>query len=123
MHQPSLDQYRYFLKDTIRQRIDFSETDQHRGVEMPPLEKPIPGDAQRFDLPPAGKWTGIGAIDVATAIGNRQSHRGFRPEPLALDELSFLLWATQGVRERLDGDTVLRTVPSAGNRHALETYP
>jgi hypothetical protein len=26
------------------------------------------------------------------------------------------------VRRRADEDTVLRTVPSAGNRHALETY-
>jgi SagB-type dehydrogenase family enzyme len=60
-------------------------------------------------------------IDLATAIGNRQSRRSFNPEPLTLDELSFLLWATQGVREQ-DGGMVLRTVPSAGNRHALETY-
>jgi SagB-type dehydrogenase family enzyme len=60
-------------------------------------------------------------IDLATAIGDRQSRRSFNPEPLTLDELSFLLWATQGVREK-DGGTVLRTVPSAGNRHALETY-
>ena len=43
------------------------------------------------------------------------------PEPLTLDELSMLLWATQGVRGEID-DTVLRTVPSAGNRHAFETY-
>ena len=39
-----------------------------------------------------------------------------------LDELSFLLWATQGVREQLDHGTALRTVPSAGARHALESY-
>jgi SagB-type dehydrogenase family enzyme len=39
-----------------------------------------------------------------------------------LDELSFLLWATQGVRGKATGSQVNRTVPSAGNRHALETY-
>ena len=33
-----------------------------------------------------------------------------------------LLWATQGVRQRLNRATALRTVPSAGARHALETY-
>jgi len=39
-----------------------------------------------------------------------------------LAELSFLLWATQGIRQRLNRATALRTVPSAGARHALETY-
>ena len=122
MHEPSIDHYRYLLKDTIRQRIDFSQTDQQQGVEPPPLEKPFPADARRFDLPPVGQWEGIGKVDLTTAIANRQSRRSFKPEPLTLDELSFLLWATQGVRGRSDGGTVLRTVPSAGNRHALETY-
>jgi SagB-type dehydrogenase family enzyme len=39
-----------------------------------------------------------------------------------VEELSFLLWATQGIRQRIDRFTALRTVPSAGARHALETY-
>jgi SagB-type dehydrogenase family enzyme len=122
MPQPSLDQYRYFLKDTIRLEIDFSRCDQHQGVKAPPLEKPCPADAKRFDLPPVGQWKGIKAVDLATAIGSRQSRRTFKATPLSLDELSFLLWATQGVRGQPDHGTVFRTVPSAGNRHALETY-
>ena len=122
MPQRQLDQCREFLKDTIRQQIDFSETDQQRGVELPPLEKPFPDDAGRVDLPPVGQWKGIETVDVATAIGGRRSRRSFSPEPLTLDELSFLLWATQGVRQRVAPGAVLRTVPSAGNRHALETY-
>ena len=122
MQKPSLDQCRYFLKDTIRQEIDFTETDQTRGVPPPPVEKPFPADARRVDLPPAGTWAGIGAVNLATAIGNRQSRRGFKPESLSLDELSFLLWATQGVRQQIAPGAVLRTVPSAGNRHSLETY-
>jgi len=122
MHEPSIDHYRYLLKDTIRQRIDFSQTDQQQGVEAPPLEKPFPADARRLDLSPVGQWTGIGKIDMATAIADRQSCRSFKPEPLTRDELSFLLWATQGVRGQSEQGRVLRTVPSAGNRHALETY-
>jgi SagB-type dehydrogenase family enzyme len=122
MYDPSLDRYRYFLKDTIRQKIDFSHTDQSQDIPPPPLEKSIPADARRFDLPPVGQWEGIKRVDLATAIGDRQSRRSFKTEPLTLDELSFLLWATQGVREQDDEGTVLRTVPSAGNRHALETY-
>ena len=122
MPEHQLDQSRYFLKDTIRQQIDFSQTDQQTGIEPPPLEKPFPADARRFDLPPVGQWEGIETVALTTAIGDRQSRRSFKTEPLTLDELSFLLWATQGVRKRVDGGTVLRTVPSAGNRHSLETY-
>ena len=48
--------------------------------------------------------------------------RRFGDRPLKLVELSFLLWATQGVRQQLNEATALRTVPSAGARHALETY-
>ena len=32
------------------------------------------------------------------------------------------MWATQGIRQKLDSGHALRTVPSAGCRHALETY-
>lgn len=119
---PSMDQYRYFLKDTIRQKIDFSQTDQHRGVPPPPVEKPIPPDAERIELPAPGQWKGIPSANLEEAIGNRESRRRFRHQPLTLDELSFLLWSTQGVRQQLDRGTALRTVPSAGARHALETY-
>ncbi len=128
MRAPSLDQYRYFLKNTIRQEIDFTETDHYRDVPPPPLEKPFPADATRHDLPPVGEWAAGsikfegGAMNLATALGSRQSCRDFNAEPLALEELSFLLWATQGVRQQVAPGAVLRTVPSAGNRQALETY-
>ena len=122
MQERSIEQYRYFLKDTIRQEIDFSRTDQQRGIGPPPPEKPFPPNAKRLDLPPVGRGTGAKAVDLTTAIANRQSHRRFQEAPLTQDELSLLLWATQGVRARPDPGTVLRTVPSAGNRHALETY-
>ncbi len=36
--------------------------------------------------------------------------------------MSFLLWATQGIREQSGAGHARRTVPSAGARHALETY-
>jgi SagB-type dehydrogenase family enzyme len=122
MSENPIDPYREFLKDTIRQKIDFSQTDQQQGVPPPPLEKLYPPHAVRLDLPPVGRWKGVETVDLVTAIGNRHSRRNFGPEPLTPDELSLLLWATQGVRQRVDEQVVLRTVPSAGNRHALETY-
>ncbi len=117
-----LERYRDFLKDTIRQHIDFSRTEQSRGVPPPPLEKPAPADARRVDLVPPDGWTHIESVDLPSAIRNRKSRRTYRPEPLSLEELSFLLWATQGVKQQIDRSTALRTVPSAGARHALETY-
>jgi SagB-type dehydrogenase family enzyme len=120
--EASLDRYRYFLKDTIRREIDFSRTDQNRGVAAPPIEKAFASEAMQIELSKPGDWRGIGPIDLETAIRARESRRRFSNDPLTLDKLSFLLWATQGVRQQLGGGTALRTVPSAGARHALETY-
>ncbi|MBN1908143.1 MAG: SagB/ThcOx family dehydrogenase [Pirellulales bacterium] len=113
---------REFLKDTIRLETDFSQTDQARGVAPPPVQKPYADDARRIDLPKPGTWQGVQPIDLETAIGRRQSRRTFTTNPLTLDELSMLLWATAGIRQQIDQGTALRTVPSAGARHALETY-
>lgn len=117
-----LDKFRYFLKDTVRQTIDFSMTEQSRGVPPPPVEKPYAPGSELIDLPGLAAWQGIAATDLVSAIAHRKSHRNFKPEPVTLDELSFLLWATQGVRQKTGGGSVFRTVPSAGCRHALETY-
>jgi SagB-type dehydrogenase family enzyme len=122
MPTPLIDQYREFLKDTIRQRVDFSRTDQSRGVAPPPLERPYAAGATRIKLVAPDEWQGIGPVELLTAIKHRRSRRQFIDKPLSLDELSLLVWATQGVRHRLDQATALRTVPSAGARHALETY-
>jgi SagB-type dehydrogenase family enzyme len=117
-----LEQYRYFLKDAVRQTIDFRLTDQRKGVTPPPIQKPYDVNSRRIDLVTKENFHSIVNIDLISAIQNRRSHRHFRDEPLALEELSFLLWATQGIRKREDEATAFRTVPSAGCRHALETY-
>jgi SagB-type dehydrogenase family enzyme len=122
MRKKEFELYRYFLKDSVRLSIDFSQTDQHRGKEPPPIEKPCSEGQKRIDLMPMSKWRTISKIDLITALQKRRSHRKFLSRPLSLQELSFLLWATQGVRRRVDSTTAYRTVPSAGCRHALETY-
>ncbi len=113
---------RDFLKDNVRLRVDFTATAQARGIPPPPLEKPFDPRARRIAFPRRGEWKGIGEVTVADAIARRESRRSFRRTALSLDELAFLLWATQGVRERRGDTCTLRTVPSAGARHALETY-
>ena len=122
MHEFLVKKYRYFLKDSVRKTIDFSETDQSKGKPPPPLEKPFSHDAKRIDLIDIDHWKHIDNRGIISVIESRKSRRNFLPAPLTLEELSFLLWATQGVRKRFDKTTALRTVPSAGARHALETY-
>ena len=113
---------KFFLKDTIRKMVDFSQTAQNQGLPPPPLQKPYPADAALISLARPGEWTGVGAVSVAEAIARRKSHRSFRQQLFTLDELSFLLWATQGLRKAPGESCGLRTVPSAGCRHAFETY-
>jgi len=122
MNKQLIDHYREFLKDSIRQRIDFSQTDQNRRIPPPPIEKPIPEGAETIPLPPLEKAKLAGNIDLWSAIEQRESCRFYSDESLNLDELSMLLWAMQGVRVKLDAGHALRTVPSAGCRHAFETY-
>ncbi len=114
---------RFFLKDIIRQQIDFASTGQSRHLPAPPLQKPCPPDAVRIDLPDgAVELSRLCNMSVAEAILRRESVRRYTAAALTLEELAALLWATQGVRKVLNPATALRTVPSAGARHAFETY-
>jgi SagB-type dehydrogenase family enzyme len=122
MNKDLLRQYRYFLKDSIRKQIDFRLTDQNQGVPAPPIEKPTREGTTLIDLPRRDQWTTIPCMDLSQAIGHRKSHRVYRSEPLSLEELAYLLWATQGLRGDVSHGHTFRTVPSAGCRHAIETY-
>ncbi len=120
--QYTIGECREFLKDTIRQQVDFAQTDQRRGLAPPPIQKPYPADAERIALVPPDRWQEVKPVDLLAAIGDRQSHRSFMKEPLSLEELSMLLWTTQGIRGPIALGSAFRTVPSAGCRHAFETY-
>lgn len=105
---------------------DFStwNTDQQQNKTRPEVQKPIPPGAITVDLIPPDEFK-IGQTPAIDVIRSRRSHRSFTKESLSLEELSFLLWATQGIREisTVDGISYyLRNVPSGGNRHPIETY-
>jgi len=115
--------HRDFLKDSLRKTIDFSRSDQHRGIPHPPVEKAVPSDAVRIALPTREEWNKtIPQKDVVSAIAGRKSRRSFTSASFTIEELSFLLWATQGIREPEKKIAHFRTVPSAGARHSFETY-
>lgn len=120
MDKEKLNELRYFLKDEIRQSFTSAETNQARGFPMPPVQKPAPEGATVIPLP---DWRGEvipqGSLDQL--ILGRRSVRKYAEEGLSAGEVSYLLWATQGVRSVKAG-RVMRTVPSAGNRHSTECY-
>jgi len=118
----SIESGRRLLKATPWEKAREIETDQKRGVPHPPLQKPAPNGVPIVDLPDP-KTVQVGEVSVVEAISARRSHRRFESAPLTRDELTFLLWATQGVQRVVrDGVASLRTVPSAGARHPFETY-
>jgi SagB-type dehydrogenase family enzyme len=97
-------------------------TDQRRKVAPPSLQKPYPEDSKRIDLT-APKDLTVGTMPLIDAINRRKSRRRYTAESLTLEELSFLLWAAQGVREIAEkGAATRRTVPSGGSRHPFELY-
>jgi SagB-type dehydrogenase family enzyme len=122
MEKKHVEPYRSFLKDNVRQIVNFAVTDQSLGLAPPPIQKPVPAGGKRITLPGCEQFREHAKIDLCHAIHNRESRRSYSYKPLSLEELSFLLWATQGVRRQIDNGHALRNVPSAGCRHALETY-
>jgi SagB-type dehydrogenase family enzyme len=117
----SIETHRQFLKPKEWAEWDTLDRDEAKGVPPPPLQKPYPPDATLVDLVAPDDLT-VGTMPLIETIRARKSHRRFTPEPLTLEELSFLLWATQGVHEIwLNAKATRRTVPSGGSRHPFET--
>lgn len=113
---------RQFLKNDGWSHWDILEPDQKNGVPPPVLQKPHPFGATLIDLKSMHTLLHP-KMTLFEAIALRRSVREYADEPLALSELSFLLWATQGIHELADDKShSLRSVPSAGARHPFETY-
>ena len=116
------EKFRDFLKENIWKTIDFSTTDQSRDIKPPPAEKPYNQENRIISLIKPGDWKSIHEVSVENVIAKRKSRRSYTEDVIKLEELSFLLWATQGLRQKRSAVRNYRTVPSAGCRHALETY-
>jgi SagB-type dehydrogenase family enzyme len=66
---------------------------------------------------PAAKYDGV--VSVEKALLGRRSIRTYKEEPLALSDVSQILWAAQGITDPKTGH---RTAPSAMARYFLEVY-
>ncbi len=60
-----------------------------------------------------------GDLSVEEAISQRRSQRQFKNQALELDQISQLVWATQGITNQNSG---FRSAPSAGALYPLEIY-
>jgi len=94
---------------------------QKQGLPLPSLEEPLEKGSEVFDLP-SGKKFPLDEIDLLQLVEKRETLRKYIDKPLTLEELSYLLWGTQGVKSLTEKPLSKRTVPSAGSRHPFETY-
>ncbi len=114
------------MKDTGKDFIRLTHyehltpSDQSQGVAAPELEMPYAGSGPVMHLPKPVQQK-QGTVLLEDTLTGRRSIRRFSHAPLSIEELSWLLWCTQGVQQITPPSTT-RTVPSAGARHPLDTY-
>lgn len=99
-----------------------TETDQMKGLPKPSLIKEYSGSEKPIVLP-RPETVKLHENDFTKIINARKSRRNFMDGEITLEELSFLLWASQGIKEVGPGNSYVRKmVPSGGARHTFETY-
>lgn len=108
-----------FLENT--RYPDFSTIDMIRRVPEPPSEQVVPEDAKIITLPDPKKLK-IPGVSVQEAIENWEPVVYFSRTSITMNDLSFLLWCTQGERPIDASPAPIRNVPSSGNRHPVDTY-
>ena len=120
----TIEKFRGFLKCPLKREWNGSETDRKKALPAPRHQKPYPENATLIKLTAPADLS-IGRMPFIDIIAKRKSRRKYTGERLTLPETSFLLWATQGMREssRIKGHSSnKRTVPSGGGIHPFETY-
>lgn len=109
---------REFIEKTKYQYEE--DSPQERGEKQPSLQVNYEHLSEIIDLPDVESIY-INDMNLRDAIEKRRSLRRYSGDSLTIEELTYLLWCTQGVKESTPQRTV-RNVPSAGARHCLETY-
>lgn len=75
-------------------------------------------DSKTIDLP--RNWE-LKEARITPLLQNRRSLRRYTEEPLKLDDLAFMLWASQGITA-ISGNYTFRSAPSGGALYPIETY-
>ena len=113
------EQQRSFLKSNF---LEFKhiKTDKIKGLPKPPIVKPYTASSIIIDLPEVSEDI-IKKENIYECIKERRSTRFYSEDNLSLEELSYLLWATQGITATNKAGLTLRTVPCSGATHTFET--
>lgn len=107
-----------FIENTKYQYI---KSTGHLENKMPPqLQLPYSIEAKIIDLPDPDFFDEK-QVDFLEMIELRTTVRHYSEKSISLKDLSYLLWCTQGIKMIVEKGS-LRNVPSAGARHAFETY-
>jgi SagB-type dehydrogenase family enzyme len=107
---------RRYLEETRYSRESLGEP--QRVYPRAPAAKGYPEALARLPLDPAA---GRGPANLWDCLQRRRSQRQYQARPLTREELSALLWASQGIT--LAGPHYsLRAAPSAGALYPVETY-
>lgn len=111
---------RDFLKADFKV-LDEIKTDRQLGIKPPSIQKYYE-DEELIILPNVDKSI-LKKSNLYDCLEDRRSIRKYSDEGISVGELSYLLWATQGIqRVNEDSNTTLRRVPSGGASHTFETY-
>ncbi len=105
-----------YCQETQHIRSELRSAKRH-SIAQEPLYKKYPS-AKHIDLPYSWK---LHEARIVPLIQKRRSLRKYGTGNLGLEELSFLLWAAQGVTAKA-GNMLFRTTPSAGALYPIETY-
>ena len=122
----SIKSLRRFLKtdNWMSLRDQGFKSDQDKKLPVPAPQKEYSRNDLLIELIALDQFN-VGTIPLVDLMKRRRSRRKFTIEPLSFEELSFLLWATQGIQQKkrvFGAMGTLRTVPSGGARHPFETY-
>lgn len=109
--------------DDMTADSEYNPSDQQLRLPQPPLCKAaMAEDSAKTVLPLDFSALELNN-DIISVIRDRRSSRVYTEEEMSIEELSFLLWATQGIKSiRGKSYATIRTVPCGGARHEFETY-
>ena len=111
---------RFFDKEEYEVKVP--KSDEQKKIPPPSFQREYTENAPLIDLVAPEDFK-IGKTPFLNVVNARKSRIKYTEESLSLEELSFLLWSTQGLKKVLrSGAGVRRTVPSSGAKSPFETY-
>lgn len=105
-----------YLRDTAYNRETIKQVKRPAIAQVETFKK-YP-DAKKIELPRT--WT-LKEARITPLLQKRRSLRKYENEPVTMEELAFMLWASQGITAK-SGNYSFRTSPSGGALYPIETY-